>query len=223
MPELTIEMWPIERPIAIMLSMLCGRISKQVPRRVASSRGVATVLEVPMRDDSSTPSCDAICGEEWRAIPACDPYAVSSLGRVRDRNGRILKTFSAGSTRQYEYVDLGTKRRASVHVLVAEAFHGPKPSPRHEVRHIDGNPRHNTPENLRWGLHAVNVDDQRRHGTLHAPVYHGSEHPRAKLTDEAVQSLRGCKFAYGEVASLAKQFGVSPSTIHRAATGRSWR
>jgi hypothetical protein len=38
-----------------------------------------------------------------------------------------------------------------------------------------------------------------------------------------VSQLRGKKFAPGEVVALAKQHDVDPTTIRRAARGRSWK
>jgi hypothetical protein len=37
-----------------------------------------------------------------------------------------------------------------IHLIVATAFHGPKPSKDHVVDHIDTNKQNNRPENLRW-------------------------------------------------------------------------
>lgn len=37
-----------------------------------------------------------------------------------------------------------------VHIIVATAFHGPKPTKEHVVDHIDTNRRNNRPNNLRW-------------------------------------------------------------------------
>ena len=161
-------------------------------------------------------------GEEWRAIPGYEPCAASSAGRVRGMRGHVLKPWCAGSARQYFYVSLGAQRKAGVHVLVCEAFHGPRPSPLHEVAHEDGDSTNNAADNLRWALHQSNVDDQRRHGTLHPPCLRGEAHGRAKLTAETVARLRGRKFHYGEVVELAARHGVSASTIHRAASGRTW-
>jgi hypothetical protein len=176
-----------------------------------------------MREDSSIPAFAHSCiGEEWRTIPEYDPYAVSSRGRVRGLRGHILRPWLAGGARQYLYVQLGTRRTAGVHVLVCEAFHGPRPAALHEVAHTDGDAANNAAANLRWVLHAENVSDQRRHGTLCTPVYQGERHPRAKLTEKVVASLRGRVFGYGEAKALAEQYGVSTSTIRRAAHGQSW-
>ena len=177
-----------------------------------------------MREDSSTPGFrDSLPDEEWRAVPGLERYAVSSRGRVCGLYGRLLSPWKAGSARQYLYVDLGTRRRATVHALVCEAFHGPKPSPDHEVAHTNGDSMDNSAGNLRWATRLENVADQIRHGTLHAPIYHRDQHPRAKLSSAIVAGLRGRRFAYGEVVALADRYGVSGSTIHRAARGETWR
>lgn len=133
-----------------------------------------------------------------------------------------VSSWPAGSARQYLYVQLGTRRKVGVHVLVCEAFHGPQPSPLHEVAHRDGRSANSATDNLRWALHRENVEDQRGHGTLHAPVYHGGDHPRAKLTPAIVSQLRVRKLVRGEAVTLAKRHGVHPSTILRAARGQNW-
>lgn len=54
-----------------------------------------------------------------------------------------------------------------VHDLVAQAFLGDRPSPGHEVRHLDGDPLNNSVDNLAWGTRAENMRDAVRHGTHH--------------------------------------------------------
>jgi DNA-binding MarR family transcriptional regulator len=49
--------------------------------------------------------------------------------------------------------------------MVCEAFHGPRPSPKHEVCHRDSNPLNNHYSNLRWGLKADQSDDKHLNGT----------------------------------------------------------
>ena len=100
-------------------------------------------------------------------------------GYVATRDGRI---FSESNWRGYGLRELrqdvdrhgypsvrltpmfGRRKRLKVHALVATAFLGARPSPAHEVRHLDGNPLNNAAENLAWGTRAENAADRERHG-----------------------------------------------------------
>lgn len=52
----------------------------------------------------------------------------------------------------------------AVHVLVLEAFRGPRPGPDYEGRHLDGDPGNSALVNLAWGTRQENWGDRRRHG-----------------------------------------------------------
>lgn len=98
-----------------------------------------------------------------RSIPGFAGYQATSAGSVLNAQGRKLP----GSLHHHGHrrVELSQGRRAFIHVLVALAFHG---RPRRRglvVRHLDGNPKNNRPENLRWGTQRQNVLDSIRHGT----------------------------------------------------------
>lgn len=172
------------------------------------------------------PKGGLISTEEWRDVVGFEAdYEVSSHGRVRRREtGRILRPWNAAKS--YHYVHLcgmNRRRKVGVHVLVTEAFHGHRPSPRHEVAHWDGVGTHNIMDNLRWATHAENLQDQRRHGTLQTPVYHGSSHPMAKLRDEDVLQIRQAYYGRrGQLTELACAYGVHLSTIKLAAVGKTW-
>lgn len=58
----------------------------------------------------------------------------------------------------------GKRKSVFVHKCVAEAFLEPRPSPLHEVRHLDGNKLNNNIGNLAWGTRKDNADDRARHG-----------------------------------------------------------
>jgi hypothetical protein len=51
-----------------------------------------------------------------------------------------------------------------IHHLVADAYLPPKPSPRHELRHKNGDHSDNRAENLEWGTRSENTFDQVRDG-----------------------------------------------------------
>lgn len=92
-------------------------------------------------------------------------YEVSNHGRVRSsRQGRIKPVQCWVDKRGYWHVTLDGRQR-KVHHLVLEAFVEPRPHPRSETRHLDGDPGHNWPGNLAWGTRLDNAADKRRHGT----------------------------------------------------------
>ncbi len=84
-------------------------------------------------------------------------YEVSSLGRVRrikrSRGTRIGKVLRPNPAGLYNAVSLSVKQKIKTidtHVLVCIAFHGPKPSPKHEVNHKDGDKKNDCFQNLEW-------------------------------------------------------------------------
>lgn len=117
--------------------------------------------------------------EEWRPVLGYEGYyEVSSSGRVRSLprtaprrvkgavpvRGRVLTAYP--DSHGYPSVKLsrdGAQRRRPVHVLVCEAWHGPRPDGM-EARHLDDDKTNTAPENLRWGTRSENVRDRRRNG-----------------------------------------------------------
>lgn len=109
--------------------------------------------------------------EQWRPVRNYRGYyEVSSLGRVRSLD-RAVKTKRGiwnykGCILQpglyeggYPLVVLnkaGVKKTKGVHVLVAEAFLPPKPTPKHEVNHKDNNRSNSRADNLEWMTHKEN-------------------------------------------------------------------
>lgn len=147
--------------------------------------------------------------EEWRPIVGYeDRYEISSLGRVRTLP-RILSP-SCGS-HGYPAVSLSKNKKSqkhSVHVLVLEAFVGPRPSG-HQVLHKNGDRTDSKLENLRWGTPAENTQDRYRHGT----VFFGDEHWNTKVSDADVARIREA-IAFGAVQEdLVDVYGVCRATI----------
>lgn len=111
----------------------------------------------------------------------------------------------------------GNQRRAYVHHLVAELFIGQRPSSKHVIRHLDGNPANNDASNLAWGTYLENENDKRRHGTW------GLRFGGAKLTDADVKKIRELRESGVGQKELAKQFMVSRPTITRICNNTIWR
>lgn len=116
--------------------------------------------------------------EIWKPVVGYEgSYEVSNHARVRSLDRTI--TASNGTFRRYKgqiikqkmgdhYLAVGLSKngetlRWNVHHLVCQAFHDRKPAGA-VVRHLNGNPLDNRPENLRWGTPAENTADMMAHG-----------------------------------------------------------
>src|ERR1700743_2500861 len=93
--------------------------------------------------------------EIWKDIAGWEGlYAVSNAGRVK----RILKNSEIilkpqRSTAGYPINALwrnNKRRNYFIHVLVAETFLPPRPTPSHDVNHIDANRLNPHVDNLEW-------------------------------------------------------------------------
>lgn len=164
--------------------------------------------------------------EEWRTIVDNDAYEISSIGRVRraathtrSNIALIRKLQTTKGRLAYKFVILSRNckyKSFQVHRLVAIAFHGPPPSPRHIVAHNNGNPTDNRVDNLRWATHAENTADRRLHGTHQD----GEQNPNAKLTDIQVRLVRA-KAAFGDThAGIGRLFGVADVHVHALVIGK---
>lgn len=148
------------------------------------------------------------------------PYMVSSWGRVESQHtfhGRAPRIHSVRLSHDgYQYVKLrcdGRVKFCKVHILVAEAFIGLRPDGL-VVNHRDKDRQNNRPENLEW----VTVQRNTEHGWETGRV-----NKMRKLTSEQAASVRH-RYALGvSQIEMAKELGVSDSTIAAIIHGRSYR
>ena len=138
-------------------------------------------------------------------------------------HGRPLKPISHSGG--YLVVGLwrdGKRKQKYVHRLVAIAFLGPPPSPKHEVNHKNGDKTDNRVENLEWATHSENG--------LHTHRVLGHEAPRgegvgtSKLTRRQVRQIRKL-YATGKHTQreLGRMFGVTREEIWRIVHRVTWQ
>lgn len=119
----------------------------------------------------------------------------------------------------YFYVSIATEkgqRSIPVHVLLADAFIGPRPIGK-EIRHLDGNPHNNDLSNLVYGTVSANASDRVAHGNNR-----GEKHGMSKLDRRKVLQIRFMHQDGESIAVLARRFGVSESTVRDVVKRRTW-
>jgi hypothetical protein len=114
-------------------------------------------------------------------------------------------------------INLGRVQTIRRHTLVAETYLPPRPDG-HGVRHLDGNPANDHPDNLTWGTQAENMTDMVRHGRS----TRGSRNARAKLTEAQAREIKTRRAAGESGRSLAREFNISEQTVACIKTGRQW-
>ena len=174
--------------------------------------------------------------EIWKAVVGLPQYEVSSFGRVRSvprlariseadkrqkvfLSGRVLKPFVGhhGYRRVTLYSD-GKQIKKLVHVLVCEAFHGPRP-PGFQASHKNGRSSENDAGNLRWLSIQDNADEKEAHGT----VVRGEAIFTSVLTEAEVKHIR-IRHSRGETFSeIARSYGVSQPTISKICKRIRWK
>lgn len=110
-------------------------------------------------------------------------YRVTADGRVfsvqsnwRGYGEREMRqTLNASGYPSVRVLRDGKRKRLAVHVLVARTFLPARPSPQHEVRHLDGNRMNSSASNLAWGTRKENAADRERHGR----TSRGEKHSKA--------------------------------------------
>ncbi len=168
---------------------------------------------------------------EYRRLPDFPGYEVDSLGQLwswRKRGGGKpnLRAKTRRKMRMWAdhdgyplaslYRDGEPRRTMRIHRQICMAFHG-RPEPGIQVRHLDGNPGNNCPENLCWGTPKENVADSLadRHNTR-------CRAPNAKLTAPDVRVIWQAGKAGFAVWKLAYCYCVHKTTIWRILAGTTW-
>lgn len=154
-------------------------------------------------------------------------YAISRDGRAFSRHSGEWRqlAFGGGDYRMVMLQRDGVRQPMAIHVLVAEAFIGPKPSPRHVVNHKDGNKKNNHVSNLEWATRKEDRAHAIRTG-LFNPVDNnqtqGTDHWNARLNESKVRDIRR-RVAAGEPrASVAKRYRITSGSVHDIVRLRSW-
>lgn len=177
----------------------------------------------------SSPLClykdgDNMTEEIWKDIPGYEgEYQASSKGQIKSLKRMVpckggYRCVSERLLKQHikdKCGHLGVSLRARnqgfcVYRAVALAFIG-VPEEGQEVLHINGNPKDNRPENLRYGTRRENILDV---------YYQGKRWKQLNIDD--VQTIKFALFCGFSSKELSKEFNVSISTINDIKRGRRY-
>lgn len=149
-------------------------------------------------------------------------YCADVYGRIwsRARDGKTWDMLK-GSPTSKGYLSVtpeheGKYKTKLVHRLVAEAFYGYESDGLKQVRHLNGDQRDNSPENLDWGSQEDNWSDRYAHSRLKGGIAHHS----AKLTHSQANEI---KKSNESQRNLARKYGVAQATVWAIKHGLFWQ
>lgn len=157
--------------------------------------------------------------EIWKNIYDYD-YKISSFGRVKNKNGKLLKSYDNGSG--YLKIRLYKKgyKTFYIHRMVAEHFIYNIENKKC-VNHKDGNKKNNTVKNLEWCTYSENHEHAYKNN-LKKPhsksINRGASRVTSKLTNLDVLQIRKL---HGKISAteISKIFNISYNhtikVIHR--------
>lgn len=169
-----------------------------------------------MKKQTRRRPCEDIRSLDLTPIPEMNGYYITSDGRVFSIMQLTPYEDDDGYARVHIFKN-GKHKRPGVHVLLAKTF---LPPPRQEhvlVRHLDGDKKNMSLDNLAWGTQKENGEDKSRHGTLR-----GEKNPKAKLCEEDVLSIKQ-RLKEERIVDVAKDYpSIGRSTIDAIKSGKNW-
>lgn len=154
--------------------------------------------------------------EIWKIIPGYEPYQISNLGRLRNKDGVLLKTYiNWQGYRRIYFCSL--KKNAKIHRLVAYAFL-PVVFGKKRINHKSGIKTDNRVENLEWCNDSENMVHAMASG-LYSPA-RGSQ--LSTLDETQVRTIRKCLEDGLRPSNIARYFKISHASVCDIRTGRSW-
>ena len=123
--------------------------------RVPAVRAVAVVAAAALAGGERAAQ---VSRERWRKVRRAEGYKVSSEGRMRGPMGPLTLFPDRDGYLRVSIHD----EQVLVHLVVLEAFHGPRPYGKPEGLHGPGGCQDNRAEVLRWGTRQENEEDRKR-------------------------------------------------------------
>jgi len=112
------------------------------------------------------------------------------------------------------------RQKQKAHRVSWVIANGPLPDGLHVLHRCDV-PCCVNPDHLFLGTHAENMADKGRKGRAHGNGLRGTDHPRARLTPDAIREIRRLRGAQ-PLAVMAARFGISKSNVSLIQLRKAW-
>ncbi len=108
----------------------------------------------------------------------------------------------------------GHRANKTVHSLVALAYMGARPTPKHQINHLDGVKTNNAPANLEYATRSENQKHAFRNGLASVPF---------RNTDEWASKIKGMLAAGMKGIDIAREMGTTKAAVSRIKVGKTYR
>lgn len=157
-----------------------------------------------------------------RPWPTSPRYLARSDGSILGPSGRVLRPWVvSGRYLQVNTCTAGRVKAESVHVIVCEAWHGPRPEGM-EVAHENRDGFDCRPDNLRWATHVDNCADKINHGTQFRGEQIRNQHA-TRLTADQVREIRALAAEGMPQVAIATRFHMSQTGVGQIVRRQTWR
>jgi hypothetical protein len=155
--------------------------------------------------------------EYWQDVSGSQgQYIVSSMGRVKNKSGHILRPCKNKMDGYWYLVLKG--RSEKLHRIVATEF-APNPENKKYVDHKHGDKDDNRASELRWVTFQENIDNAWETGAYN---FKGSNSTSSILTDNQVMKIKKMISDGITCKNIQKEFGTTIWAIYDIKQGRTW-
>lgn len=150
-------------------------------------------------------------------------YRVDSNGRLFSSKGRAIRQWTdKRGYKRYNIKDESGQTGFAVHALQAyQLFGDASLQPGIQVRHLDGNPLNNRPENIAIGSASDNNMDKPRSVRVRI-AKHAAARRRKISFEEAVEARAGFQSGALRLVDIMDRFGIAKSTASYLVNSRTY-
>jgi hypothetical protein len=160
-------------------------------------------------------------GRIWRVMKRTFDRWSSAIRVTPCRRARAEQTLPEGGLQVRAMID-GKRHYASASRMVWHHFNGPIPLGLN-VRHEDGVKSRNLPANLSLATYSeLRLHVSRVLGGRHHDV-RGSKHPKTRLSEKQVATMRRLRASGVMVKTIAAKFGATPNAVSQICRGVTWK